>query len=116
MAGYRQARKNFGNEIGNVNTSWHFPREFACSLITTVQKCITAMLHMRIPATGLPSDLTRVVDGISAQSGESLFAVIHVRTNVSGDLKWDLLDLRNVGLAPKVLRNASLPHFALHGA
>ena len=51
-------------------------------------------------------------------SGETLWAVIHVVTNATGQLNWHLLDLPNLANpAPvKASRTAVLPNFALHGA
>ena len=110
------ARAKFGDKVGTLNMSWRFLWEFTQSLSATLDFCTTAGLHTCLPALGLPSDITRVVDGISARSGESLWAVIHLRTDASGALAWDLLDLPNTGCLPSNARMAlNLPEFKSHG-
>lgn len=61
-----------GDKFGDTNTSAHWPQDFAPSLTAALEQGIAASLHGLVPALGLPSDLTRIIDGISAKSGEAL--------------------------------------------
>ena len=48
------------------------------------------VLHAVIPALGVPSLLSRVIDVVSV-NGQSLLPVIHIYTNDQGVLSWALL-------------------------
>ena len=83
-----------------------------------------ASLHAVVPATGLPSLLSRVVDIVSI-NGRSLLPVIHIYTDSQGKLRWSLLGcpcLEYTGkpLAPEDhARSASASgsqHFGFHKA
>ncbi len=84
------AQGHWPSSLGNVNHSWHWVDLFAASLTRCLSTCIAADLHGLVPALGIPSFLTRVVDIVSVM-GQSLLVVVHVRTNVQGHLVWDLL-------------------------
>ena len=76
--------------IGNLNHSGRWLRGFQASLIQACHTCTAASLHAILPATGLPSLLSRVVDVVSIHSA-SLLPVIHVYTSTEGKLVWSLL-------------------------
>ena len=62
--------------LGNTNHSFHFLNEWALSLQHAVEFGTYAGLHALIPATGMPSDLTRVIDIVSI-GGVGLLVVNH---------------------------------------
>ena len=76
--------------IGNLNHSGRWLRGFQASLIQACHTCTAASLHAILPATGLPSLLSRVIDVVSIHSA-SLLPVIHVYTSTEGKLVWSLL-------------------------
>ena len=94
--------------------------QFCVSLCHVLERSTMASIHMLVPALGLPSDITRAVDGISVQTEENLWGVLYVLTSPDGSLAWHLLDLPNfANPAPLKQRDAGvkpLPRFALHGA
>ena len=103
--------------MGDLNHNGdYWLHTFQTSLNRVLERSTCASLHELVPALGMPSDIARVVDGISVLSGESLWAVIHVVTSASGRLSWHLLDLPNLANLPKSSRSKGLPRFALHGA
>ena len=63
-----------------------------------LKECRTAALHSIVPATGLPSYLTRVIDIVTI-AGHGLMVVIHIRTDEEGRLVWDMLEAEDVGAA-----------------
>ena len=76
--------------IGNLNHSGRWLRGFQASLIQACHTCTATSLHAILPATGLPSLLSRVIDVVSIHSA-SLLPVIHVYTSTEGKLVWSLL-------------------------
>ncbi len=96
--------------------------EFGDSLSRKVEEGIAADIHTIVPALGVPSDITRIVDGISTKSGESLFAILYLLTGSEGRLQWRLLDLPNTATRParhvdrRVQARRPLPRFGFHGA
>ena len=83
----------FGTEqpLGNINQSHHFLLEFASSLSQAVRFSVCAGVHERLLATGLPSDLTRVIDIVTV-GGVGLFVLVYIHTNSNGNLTWSVLD------------------------
>ena len=76
--------------FGDVNHSANFVHEFLPSLTFATQTCVAADLHSIIPALGLPSLLSRVIDVVSV-NGQSLLSTIHIYTNTKGMISWALL-------------------------
>ena len=76
--------------FGDLNHSGKFVHEFLPSLVSATQTCLAGTLHSMIPALGLPSLLSRVIDVVSV-NGQSLLPVIHIYTNSDGILSWALL-------------------------
>lgn len=82
-----------GTELafGNINHSHHFLSEFAASIADAVRYCTCASLHARLPATGLPSDLTRIIDIVTI-GGVGLLVVLYIQTDTEGNLIWNVVD------------------------
>ena len=76
--------------IGNLNHSTRFVQSFQASLIQACHTCIATSLHALVPATGMPSLLSRVIDVVSINSA-SLLPVIYMHTAPEGGLTWSLL-------------------------
>jgi hypothetical protein len=83
------ARENFPHMLGNLNHSTRFLHDFLPSLAAAGHVCTSASLHAIVPALGLPSLLTRVIDIVSVKS-RSLLPTIHIYTNTKGALSWAL--------------------------
>ena len=69
--------------LGNTNHSHHFLREFAASLAQAVRHGSCAGIHSTLPATGLPSDLTRVIDIVTI-GGVGLLVIAYIHTDHQG--------------------------------
>ena len=80
-----------GLAFGNINHSHHFISEFAASIADAVRYCTCAGLHARLPATGLPSDLTRIMDIVTI-GGVGLLVVLYINTDTEGNLVWNVVD------------------------
>ena len=76
--------------IGNLNHSTRFLQSLQGSLIQACHTCMAASLHAIIPATGMPSLLSRIIDVVSINSA-SLLPVIYIHTSSEGALTWSLL-------------------------
>ena len=74
------ARERFPHQLGNLNHSARFLDDFLPSLAAAAHTCTAASLHAVVPATGLPSLLSRVVDTVSIND-RSLLPVIHIYTD-----------------------------------
>ena len=61
--------------FGNTNHSSRFLDEFEVSLVAALHTCTASDLHSIVPATGMPSLLSRVIDVITL-TGSSLLPVI----------------------------------------
>ena len=76
--------------IGNLNNSKRFLRSFQPSMVQACHTCTAASLHALVPATGMPTFLSRVIDVVSI-NGASLLPVIYIHTAPEGGLTWSLL-------------------------
>ena len=83
-------RKHFPDQVGNLQHSKICLDGFLPSLVATAHTCVAASLHSIVPALGIPSLLSRVVDVVSI-NGRSLFPIIHIYTSATGQLSWALL-------------------------
>ena len=77
--------------IGNLNHAKRWLTGFQASLIQACQVGTASSLHAVLPATGMPSFLSRIIDVVSIDS-QSLLPVIHIYTTVEGKLSWSLLE------------------------
>ena len=84
------ARERFPNQLGNLNHSERFINGFLPDLVGIVHQRISGSLHTLVPALGIPSLLSRVIDIVSI-NGRSLLPTIHIYTAPSGKLQWFLL-------------------------
>ena len=84
------ASNHFPHAFGNINHSRRFLDNFLPSIVMATHQCLSSSLHACIPALGLPSFLTRVIDVVSIH-GRSLLPTIYVYTNPNGQLSWALL-------------------------
>lgn len=82
--------RHFPGQVGNINHSWHWVHEFGTSLTQVALRNTAASLHALVPALGLPSDYTRVIDIISLQ-GVSLLPIVSIHTDPQGALVWSLM-------------------------
>ena len=78
--------------FGTINHSKHFLNGFLVALVGTAHTCISSSIHSIVPATGLPSMLSRIIDVVSIQ-GRSLLPVIYLYTNARGELAWALIGM-----------------------
>ena len=101
--------------VGNINHSFHLLDEFASSMGRALKECACAALHLIVPAMGLPSYLTRIIDIVTI-AGHSLMVVIHIQTDQAGRLVWNMLDAVDVGAAPQSQALASGSSFRFHSA
>ena len=76
--------------IGNLNHSTRWLNGFLASMNQACHTCTASSLHAVVPATGMPSFLSRIIDVVSIDS-TSLLPVIHVYTTTEGKLSWALL-------------------------
>ena len=76
--------------FGEINHSSHFICEFTQALKRAVDFSTYASMHALVPATGLASDLTRVIDIVTI-GGVSLLVILHVLTDPAGKLVWHVL-------------------------
>jgi len=76
--------------IGNLNHSKRFVHEFLPSFVGAGHACMASNLHSVLPALGVPSLLSRVIDVVSI-NGQSLSPTIYICTNARGELAWELL-------------------------
>ena len=76
--------------FGELNHSRHFIYEFTQSLKRAVDFSTYASMHALVPATGMASDLTRVIDIVTI-GGVSLLVILHVLTDPTGKLVWHVL-------------------------
>ena len=81
------AKHHFPHAFGNINHSTRFLSEFLPSLVQATHTCLAAELHACVPALGIPSFLSRVIDVVSI-NGRSLLPTIYVYTNAVGELAW----------------------------
>ena len=77
--------------VGNLNHTKRWLTGFQASLIQACHVGIASSLHAVVPATGMPSLLSRVIDVVSINS-QSLLPIIHIYTSSDGKLSWALLD------------------------
>ena len=84
-------RDEEGLAFGNINHSHHFLSEFAASIADALRYCTCAGLHAKLPATGLPSDLTRVIDIVTI-GGVGLLVILYIQTDTEGNLIWNVVD------------------------
>jgi hypothetical protein len=77
--------------IGNLNHTKRWLTGFQSSLVQACQVGTASSLHAVVPATGMPSFLSRIIDVVSI-NGQSLLPVIHIYTTCAGKLAWPLLD------------------------
>ena len=84
------ARERFTNQLGNLNHSERFINDFLPDLVGIVHQRISGSLHTLVPALGIPSLSSRVIDIVSI-NGRSLLPTIHIHTAPSGKLQWFLL-------------------------
>ena len=78
------------NCLGNLNHSGRFVKEFLPSLVGATHTCLSSSLHGLIPALGVPSLVSRVIDVVSI-NGQSLLPTIYIYTNDCGEISWALL-------------------------
>ena len=78
------------NFVGNLNHSKRFVHEFLPSLVAASHTCVASNLHSILPALGVPSLLSRVLDIVSI-NGQSLLPTLYIHTNVRGEIAWELL-------------------------
>ena len=64
-------RKSVPGSFGNINHSSWFLDRFLMSLVGTAHTCVSSSLHSIIPATGMPSMFSRIIDVVSIK-GRSL--------------------------------------------
>ena len=76
--------------FGSLNHSKRFVHDFLPSLTYATQVGTAASLHAVVPALGIPSMLSRVIDIVSV-NGQSLLPIIHIYTNSQGMISWALL-------------------------
>ena len=76
--------------FGSLNHSKRFIHDFLPSLTYATQVGTAASLHAVLPALGIPSLLSRVIDIVSV-NGQSLLPIIHIYTNSQGMISWLLL-------------------------
>ena len=60
-------------------------------MVQACHTCTAASLHALVPATGMPTFLSRVIDVVSISSA-SLLPAIYIHTALEGGLTWSLLD------------------------
>ena len=77
--------------FSNTNHTHRFIDEFACSLADAIRFCTCAGLHTRLPAIGLPSDLTRIIDIVTI-GGVGLLVILFIQTDSHGNLIWNIVD------------------------
>ena len=85
------ASTRFPYELGTYNNSKNWINEFLYSLMAEVHVATCATLHTVVPATGLPSFLSRVIDIVSSNAGASYLPVVYVYTSPTKGLQWCLL-------------------------
>ena len=103
------AATRFPFEFGTMNNSARWISEFSLSLRSALHTAICSEIHAIVPATGMPSFLSRVIDVVSTKAGASLMPTIHVYTSVKDGLQWCLVgcpSLENAkpGLGPHWFR------------
>ena len=110
--------RHFRGQFGDLNHGRRWLDQFSISLGKAVDRSLYANHIGIMPALGIPSDVTRIIDGVSTRSGESFFVVIHLLTSTSGQLYWQIVGLPNVAFRPEsTSRTGSvLPKFSSHGA
>ena len=74
------ATKHFPYAFGNINHSKRFMDSFLPSVVQATHSCLASTLHACVPALGLPSLLTRIIDVVSIH-GRRLLPTIHVFTD-----------------------------------
>ena len=84
------ATKHFPYAFGNLNHSRRFLDSFLPSVVQATHTCLASTLHACVPALGMPSFLSRIIDVVSI-NGRSLLPTIHVFTDSQGHLSWALL-------------------------
>ncbi len=87
---------HFPGAFGAVNHSKHFVDDFSGSLLRVTCSLLAGSLHTLVPATGMPSNLTRVVDVITI-NGVSFLPTLHIYTNHCGVLAHALLGCPALG-------------------
>ena len=99
MAGRNRCSQSFlawaqtrlsSSAFGDFNHSTRFIHEFFPSLAFATQTCTAGSLHSVLPAFGVPSLVSRVIDVVSV-NGQSLLPVLHIYTNNQGVASWALL-------------------------
>ena len=78
------------NSVGNINHSGRFVKEFLPALVGVTHSCVSSSLHEVLPALGVPSLVSRVIDVVSI-NGQSLLPTVYIYTNGSGEVSWALL-------------------------
>ena len=84
------ATKHFPYAFGHLNHSRRFLDSFSPSVVQATHTCLASTLHACVPALGMPSFLSRIIDVVSI-NGRSLLPTIHVFTDSQGHLSWALL-------------------------
>ena len=87
------AASHFPGAIATLNKSKHWIPSFLPDLVGVLDAGIAADIHTIVPATAMPSLLSRVIDIVSPHSGVGFVPDIFVYTNESGRLATALLDL-----------------------
>ena len=102
------AATRFPFEFGTMNNSARWISEFSLSLRSALHTAICSEIHAIVPATGMPSFLSRVIDVVSTKAGASLMPTIHVYTSVKDGLQWCLVGCPSLENAKPGLAD---PHF-----
>ena len=85
------AATRFPHEFGTLNNSARWITDFCLSLRSTLHTAMCSEIHAIVPATGMPSLLSRVVDVVSSKHGVSFFPIIYVYTSLRFGLQWCLV-------------------------
>jgi hypothetical protein len=83
-------RERLPHALGNIHLSGRFLDDFQASLIQALHTCTASSLHSIVPALGIPSLLSRVIDVVTI-NGKSLLPVIQLYTDNRGKVSWALL-------------------------
>ena len=85
------ASTRFPNEFGNINNCEKWIERFLPSVQGTLLTHVASDIHTIVPATGMPSFISRVVDVVTPQEGCSYLPIIYVYTSAQKGLQWCLL-------------------------
>ena len=84
------ATKHFPFAFGHLNHSRRLLASFLPFVVQATHTCLASALHACVPALGMPSFLSRIIDVVSI-NGRSLLPTIRVFTDSQGHLSWALL-------------------------